>query len=130
MDWHSTNILLYILYFRFILIVEVKMNTVIIATERAELGELLRRKLEFEQDIAVQAVCHDADGLLDAVSLHTPDVVLLQSLPDRAELTKSIAELCGWTQTVWVGDRTVEDMRLAMTAGAADYLDVGQVLGV
>ena len=58
------------------------MNTIVIATERAELGHLLRRKLEFEEGVAVQAVCHDADGLLEAVGLHEPDVVLLQSLPD------------------------------------------------
>ena len=105
------------------------MNTVIIATERVQMGDLLRRKLEFEQDVFVQAVCHNASNLLDAVAEHGPDVVLLQSLPDKAELTREISDVCGWTQTVWVGSRTVDDMRLAMLAGAADYLDVEQMLG-
>ena len=104
------------------------MNNVIIATERAEFGNLLRRKLEFEQDVTVQAICHDAGSLLEDVLAHTPDVVLL-ALPDRAELTRGIKQACPWTQTVWVGERTVDDMRLAMVAGAADYLDTTQVIG-
>lgn len=105
------------------------MNNVIIATERAEFADLLRRKLEFEQDIVVQRICYDADSLLDAVAAHTPDVVLLQSFPDKEQVTRSITDVCAWTQTVWVGERTVEKMRLAMIAGAADCLDITQLLG-
>ena len=52
-------------------------STVILATERPELGSLIERLLSFEQDILVEAVCHTPTALLDAVAEFQPDGVVM-----------------------------------------------------
>jgi len=106
------------------------MNTVIIASTQVRFADLLRTLLQFESDITVVDITHNSEELLDAVSVHAPDVVLLHTdVPNYERLIGSVMHLSPHTQVCMLGDRSPDIMRTCMREGARDFLDLEAVLG-